>query len=93
MSEKKIQVGIVGAGFIGPAHIEALRRLSNVEVVAISARNEEKADRKALELEIPNAYGSYEVMIESAPIESVHVCVPNYLHFPVVKKLFGENDE
>jgi predicted dehydrogenase len=30
-----IQVGIVGSGFIGPAHIEALRRLGFVEVVAL----------------------------------------------------------
>lgn len=27
-----IQVAIIGAGFIGPAHLEALRRLGDVEV-------------------------------------------------------------
>ena len=31
----KIKIGIVGTGFIGPAHIEALRRLPNVEVAAL----------------------------------------------------------
>lgn len=30
-----IQVGIVGTGFIGPAHIEALRRIGDIEVVAL----------------------------------------------------------
>lgn len=30
-----IQVGIIGSGFIGPAHIEALRRLGGVNVVAL----------------------------------------------------------
>jgi len=33
---RKIKVGIIGTGFIGPAHIEALRRLGFVEVVAIA---------------------------------------------------------
>jgi predicted dehydrogenase len=31
----KIKVGVVGTGFIGPAHIEALRRLPNIEVAAL----------------------------------------------------------
>jgi predicted dehydrogenase len=30
-----INVGIIGSGFIGPAHIEALRRLGFVQVVAL----------------------------------------------------------
>ena len=30
-----IQVGIIGSGFIGPAHIEALRRLGGLNVVAL----------------------------------------------------------
>ena len=49
----KIRVGIVGTGFIGPTHIEALRRLPNIEVTALSASGREKAETKALELGIP----------------------------------------
>ena len=33
---KKIRAGVVGVGFIGAAHIEALRRIGNIEVAAIS---------------------------------------------------------
>ena len=40
---QKIKVGVVGTGFIGPAHIEALRRLPNVEVVALCEVNIELA--------------------------------------------------
>jgi hypothetical protein len=32
--EKKLGVGIVGPGFIAPHHLDALRRLDNVSVVA-----------------------------------------------------------
>ena len=33
---KKFRTCVIGVGFIGAAHIEALRRLGNVDVVAVS---------------------------------------------------------
>ena len=56
----KIKTGIIGTGFIGPAHVEALRRLGFVEVVAVAERGEELADAKAKALSIPKAYGDYQ---------------------------------
>ena len=43
----KIKVGIVGTGFIGPAHIEALRRLPNIDVAALCEVNIELAEASA----------------------------------------------
>jgi len=51
----KIKVGVVGTGFIGPAHIEALRRLPNIEVVALCEANAELANSKAAQLGIDRA--------------------------------------
>lgn len=42
-----IKAAIVGTGFIGPAHLEALRRLPNVEVVALCEVTQELANEKA----------------------------------------------
>ncbi|MDZ7605877.1 MAG: Gfo/Idh/MocA family oxidoreductase [Cyclobacteriaceae bacterium] len=42
---KKIKVAVAGLGFIGPAHIEALRRIPNIEVVAISDIDRETAEK------------------------------------------------
>jgi len=40
----RVTVGMIGRSvFIGPAHIEALRRLPGVEVVAIAFFNENEA--------------------------------------------------
>ena len=44
---EKIKVGVIGTGFIGPAHIEALRRLGNVEITALAESNIELAKSKA----------------------------------------------
>jgi predicted dehydrogenase len=84
---KKIKVGIIGAGFIGPTHIEAMRRLGFVEVVGIAETNKEKADQIAAELGIPKAYGDYRDMLLDCEIQVVHNCTPNHLHFEINKEI------
>ncbi len=79
-----INAAIVGTGFIGPAHLEALRRLPNILVSALVEVNQELADQKAQELGIPNAY-TFEAMLEDSSIDVVHICTPNFLHFPQTK--------
>jgi predicted dehydrogenase len=77
---KKIKVAVVGTGFIGPAHIEALRRIPNVEVAALVEVTQELAEQKAEQLGIPNAM-LFEDMLKDPSIQSVHICTPNFLHF------------
>lgn len=79
-----IHAAIVGTGFIGPAHLEALRRLPNVLVTALVEVNQEVADQKAAELGIPNAY-TFDAMLQDKSIDVVHICTPNFLHFPQTK--------
>ncbi len=79
-----IKAAIVGTGFIGPAHLEALRRIPNIEVIGLVEVNQEVADAKAAELGIPNAY-TFENMLKDESIDVVHICTPNFLHFPQAK--------
>lgn len=76
----KIKVGVVGTGFIGPAHIEALRRLPNVEVTALCEVNIELAKSKAKQLGIAQAC-TFDELLVMKDIQSVHICTPNFLHF------------
>ena len=80
----KLKIGVVGLGFIGPAHIEGIRR-QGVEVRGIAEFTPELAREKASELNIPVAYTSYEAMLADPEIDVVHVCSPNFLHFPQAK--------
>src|SRR5258708_27861698 len=80
---RKIKTGLIGAGFVGPHHIEAVRRLGFVDVVAIASSNQKSADAKAARLNIPRAYGNYEALLDDPEIEVIHNCTPNDLHFPV----------
>ena len=57
---KRIGMGLVGAGFIGPHHVDAVRRLGYVDVVAVAGSSDASAKTKAAEMNIPKAYGSFE---------------------------------
>ncbi len=80
---KRIGMGLVGAGFVGPHHLDAVRRLGYVDVVAIAGSNEASAKKKADALFVPRAYGSYEALLNDPDVQVVHNATPNYLHFPV----------
>ena len=83
---KKVKVGVIGTGFIGPAHIEALRRLGYVDVVAIADVDERTARQKADMLGIETAYGDYKNLLADSEIGVVHICTPNNLHYPMSKE-------
>ncbi|UOF90354.1 Gfo/Idh/MocA family oxidoreductase [Fodinisporobacter ferrooxydans] len=84
---KKIKVGIIGTGFIGPTHIEAIRRLGFVEVIGLAENSKEVAEKKAAELGIPRAYGDYQEMLGDSEVQVVHNCTPNHLHFTINKEI------
>ncbi|MEI8131952.1 MAG: Gfo/Idh/MocA family oxidoreductase, partial [Leptolinea sp.] len=75
---------IAGTGFIGPAHLEGLRRI-NIPVIGLSEANPELAKEKAAQLGIEKAFGSFEEMLKDPEITTVHLATPNLLHFPHAK--------
>ena len=82
---EKIKVAVAGLGFIGPAHIEALRRLPNVEVVAVGDANEDYARQKAEQLGVASAYGDFHQLLQHEGVACVHICTPNFLHYEMAK--------
>src|SRR5882672_4583009 len=76
-------MGIVGAGFVGPHHVDAVRRLGFVDVVAVCSSSDKSAREKADALHVPRAYGSYAALLEDPDVQVVHNATPNYLHYRV----------
>ncbi|MEW5815786.1 MAG: Gfo/Idh/MocA family oxidoreductase [Spirochaetota bacterium] len=83
---EKIKVGVIGKGFIGPAHVEGLRRLGYVEVLALSGSTEAETKQKAEALGVKKAYGDYKKLIADDEIQAIHICSPNNLHYPMAKE-------
>ncbi len=80
----RIGMGLVGPGFVGAHHIDAVRRLGFVDVVAIAASSEASARKKADALGVAKAYGSYAALVADPDVHVVHNTTPNYLHVPVI---------
>jgi predicted dehydrogenase len=76
-------MGIVGAGFVGPHHVDAVRRLGYVDVVAVAGSSQASAEKKAEALGAKRAYGTYEALLGDPDVHVVHNATPNYLHYPV----------
>ncbi|MFM8320828.1 MAG: Gfo/Idh/MocA family protein, partial [Chloroflexota bacterium] len=84
LNKSTVGVGIAGTGFIGPAHVEGLRR-SGIPVLGLVENTPEKASEKAAEMGIPRTYPSFEAMIADPDIDIVHLATPNVLHHPMAK--------
>ena len=79
---RKIKVGVIGLGFIGKQHVEALRRLPYVEIVAGSDSNPAMRDW-CEENGIGKYYADYKEMLKNEEMDAVHNCTPNNFHFAV----------
>jgi predicted dehydrogenase len=76
-----LRAGVVGTGFIGVVHVDALRRLG-IEIVGVVGSSRERAEAKG----IAPAYDSYEALLEDERVDVVHLTTPNHLHYPQVKQ-------
>jgi predicted dehydrogenase len=79
-----LKAAVIGTGFIGPAHIEALRRLG-IEVVGVAGSSPERARPKAEELNIKRVYEDWRELVADPAVNVVHITTPNYLHYPMAK--------
>ena len=76
----ELKAGVVGTGFIGAVHVDALRRLG-VEVTGVVGSTPERAEAKRL----APVYESYEALLADERVDVVHLTTPNNLHHPQVK--------
>jgi len=75
---QNVRAGVIGTGFIGPVHIEALRRLG-VPVVALCDLPE-RVQSAASKHGIPLTFSDYRQMLNSPEIDVVHITAPNRFH-------------
>ncbi len=78
---QRTKVAILGGGFIADIHIESyVRFIPEAEIVAIYARNGEKAKALAAKHHIPKWYDNIDTLLRDSGCEVVDICLPNYLH-------------
>jgi predicted dehydrogenase len=85
---RSLKAAVIGTGFIGPVHIEALRRLG-IEVTGILASNLEHAQKRADALRLPKAYATLDELLAEPGLDAAHITTPNYLHRPMVEAVIA----
>ena len=83
---RRINVAVVGTGFIGPVHVEALRRLG-ITVTGLLGSDFDATASKAASLRLPKAYQSLDELLSEPGLDAVHITTPNYLHAPMVRQV------
>ncbi len=77
-------VAVAGTGFIGPVHVEAVRRLGH-RVVGVLGSTPAKGRAAAAALGVPAAYDSLAALLADPAAEVVHLATPNRHHFAQAK--------
>ncbi|MEO6349283.1 MAG: Gfo/Idh/MocA family oxidoreductase [Candidatus Limnocylindrales bacterium] len=83
-----IGAAVIGSGFIGTVHIEALRRIG-VNVMGLLGSTQDRATERAHHLGVARAYASLDELLDDDRVEIVHVTSPNHLHHPQVKQILA----
>ena len=74
-----LRAAVIGAGFVGRAHIESLRR-QGIPVVGVLGSSRDRAAESARALRIDRAYSSLDELAKDKEVDVVHICTPNHLH-------------
>jgi predicted dehydrogenase len=77
---KKLGMGLVGPGFIAAHHIDAVRRLGDVEIIGIAGSSLDSAKQRARDLGVARAYANYQALLADPAVHVVHNTTPNHLH-------------
>ncbi len=83
-----IGAAVIGTGFIGTVHVEALRRIG-VSVRGVLGSSPERGAARATTLGVPQAYRSLEALLADQTVDVVHVTSPNHLHVPQVRAILA----
>src|SRR5438093_13693364 len=83
---ESIRVGVCGLGFIGPVHVEILRRIQHVTVNAVSSTEPGRAEAIAARFAIPRICTNHEDLIADPAIAAAHIWTTNQTHPPPPKR-------
>jgi predicted dehydrogenase len=83
-----IGAAVIGTGFIGTVHVQALRRLG-VQVRGVLGSSPERGAARAAEIGVTHAYATLDDLLADDSVDVVHVTTPNHAHYEQVKAILA----
>ncbi|TME13154.1 MAG: Gfo/Idh/MocA family oxidoreductase [Chloroflexi bacterium] len=84
----EIGAAVIGSGFIGTVHVEALRRIG-VHVTGVLGSTADRSTESAAALDVPRGYASLDDLLGDPAVRVVHVTSPNQLHHRQAKAILA----
>jgi predicted dehydrogenase len=84
----QIGAAVIGTGFIGTVHIEALRRLG-IPITGVLGSSPDRGSQRAAALRVGRAYTSLDDVLADPAVQVVHVTSPNVAHYGQVKQILA----
>jgi predicted dehydrogenase len=84
----QLTAAVVGTGFIGPVHVEGLRR-AGIHVAGIAGSSPQRSSDAAARLGLPQAYPSLADILADDAVDAVHLTTPNRFHFEQAKAVLA----
>ena len=89
MKSEAVRVGMVGLGHVATSHLKGYASHPHAEVIAVCDLDRGRAEQFAATHGVANVYTAYEDMLERAPINSVDIGTPTYLHASMTRQASG----
>jgi predicted dehydrogenase len=84
LAKKTLRIGLIGVGGAAQvSHIPALKKIEDVELVALCDRDPEKVNRVAQKFQVPRSTNRLDDLLEDESIDAIDICTPNFLHAPM----------
>lgn len=83
MRSRTVRAGrpaVIGTGFVGPHHVDGIRRAGYADVVALGGTDQARVSARAASLGVPRATTDLGWLLDDAEIDVVHICTPNSTH-------------
>src|SRR3981081_2098262 len=89
---KRLGIGVIGAGFIGGMHIKSFVGVRTADVLGVTSRTFEKAEKDAklardLGVGQAKAYRTITDMVKAPEIEAIWICAPNITRIEVLEEI------
>ncbi|MGH2463207.1 MAG: Gfo/Idh/MocA family protein [Candidatus Limnocylindria bacterium] len=76
----RLRTAVIGMGFVGPHHVDAVRRTGYADVEVIVGSDPDRTARRAAELGVGRWSTDVDAVLADRGIDVVHVCTPNTTH-------------
>lgn len=82
---QRVRAAVIGTGFVGPHHVDAIRRTGYADVEVLVGSDTARTGRRAAELQVDRWSTDVAAVLGDPTIDVVHVCTPNSTHVPLAR--------